>query len=131
VVIITNADSWDMLPWGQAKVACFKRSCFLHQGRSTNLTIRNTYTRSGWLHKLWQPHFRRQLRQELCLNLSSQMYGSNSAHCLKEHTAFSVFNLGTNCLLGNPLIHSQNKIFFTHLMASYLCSSNYNMSLSL
>lgn len=34
------------------------------QGRSTLLTIKNTYTRSGQLDKIWQPHFRRQLRQE-------------------------------------------------------------------
>jgi len=79
-----------------------KRSCFLYQGRSTILTIRNTYTRSGQLDKIWQPHFRRHLRQERCLNLSRQMYSSNSAHCLREcrqHFLFSTLGTTTHWVI--------------------------------
>jgi hypothetical protein len=128
--VTTNADSWDMLPCSHVQVACFTRSCFLHQGRSNFMTVRNTYTRSGQLDKIWQPHIRRQLKQEPCLYLSSQMYGSNNAHFLRKCRQHFLY-MGTNYLLDNPLIHPYCKTFFTHLMASYFCSSNYNKLLSL
>ena len=38
------------------------------------------YVRGGQLDALWEPHFRRQLRQ----NASSPTYGSNTAECLSE-----------------------------------------------
>jgi hypothetical protein len=44
------------------------------------------YTRGGQLDKLREPHFRRQLRQEPRLYWSSQTYGSNTDHCLRERS---------------------------------------------
>jgi hypothetical protein len=43
-----------------------------------------TWCRSGELDKLWQPHFRKQVRQVPCLWVSSQTYSSDDAYCLRD-----------------------------------------------
>jgi hypothetical protein len=52
------------------------------------------YCKGSQLDQHWEPHCRRQLRQESCLTHPSQPYGSNTAHCLREWT---------NTLLAMPI----------------------------
>jgi len=42
------------------------------------------YSRGDQPYELRNPHFRRQLRQKTCLNSSTQTYGSNTIHSLRE-----------------------------------------------
>lgn len=66
-------------------------------------------------------HIRWQRRQELCLYLSSQTYGSNTAHYRRECSQPQAY-----CLFGNLLIYFKIKYLLPYFLASYLCLSKFN-----
>jgi len=60
------------------------------------------YYRGGQTDELRGPYFS---RQEPQIYLPSQMYSSNTGHCLREH--FLLATKGTTACWGSPLIHEQ------------------------
>ena len=82
------------------------------------------YYRGGQPDELQEPYFS---RQEPQIYLSSQMYSSNTGHCLREHSQhFLLATKGTTACWGIQWSMNKNKTFFPYWMESYFCSSNCN-----
>jgi hypothetical protein len=68
-----------------------------------------------------------QLSQEPFLNFLTQVYGSNTTHCLGGRSQrFLLATQGTSVRCEIHQSINRMKIYFLNLMVSYFCSSNNN-----
>ena len=84
-------------------------------------------SRSEQLDRTREPQFRKNIIQEPCLYLSSQTYGSNNNHWLREGSQRSLLAIKENIYIFWCIHYSINKREYPPLLlVSYVCSSSYN-----
>jgi hypothetical protein len=112
----------------------WKLHCLNWFNTPTYLTINNEFnsmkvhnkfvTWGGQLDELWEPQFMRKIRQQPCLYLSSQTYGSNTSHWLKKMQSSLFVSLLKNPQDSLPVISTTLFVINCYFCLQAICASS-------